>query len=75
MGEEPADRKPPRGTGAVRRRSGTRRALAAVAAPAARHEFAVGVAWLHLEMHYAHLIKDAEDAARAKLDAHAAASV
>jgi integrase len=28
-----------------------------------------------LEMHYAHLVRDAEETARAKLDAHAAASV
>ena len=28
-----------------------------------------------LEMHYAHLVRDAEEIARAKLDAHAAASV
>ena len=28
-----------------------------------------------LEMHYAHLVRDAEETARAKLDAHAAATV
>ncbi len=28
-----------------------------------------------LESHYAHLVRDAEEAARAKLDAHAAAPV